>query len=39
MKKLGLVPKIVLGIILGILVGAFLPESIVRIAVTFCINI
>lgn len=35
MKKLGLVPKIVLGIILGILVGAFLPESIVRIAVTF----
>lgn len=35
MKKMGLLPKIILGIILGILTGLFLPEIIVKILVTF----
>ena len=34
MKKLGLFPKIIIGIILGILVGLYLPAPIVRIFVT-----
>lgn len=33
-KKLGLVPKLIIAIILGILFGQFLPESICRIVVT-----
>ncbi len=33
-KKLGLVPKLIIAIILGILFGSFLPESICRIVVT-----
>ena len=33
-KKLGLVPKLIIAIILGILVGQFLPEEICRIVVT-----
>ena len=35
MKKIGLIPKMICGIILGILIGTYLPESIVRIFVTF----
>lgn len=34
-RKIGLVPKLVLGIAAGILLGAVLPESIIRIFVTF----
>lgn len=34
MKKIGLFPKIIIGIILGILVGLYLPAPIVRIFVT-----
>ena len=34
MKKIGLFPKIIIGIILGILVGLYLPAAIVRIFVT-----
>ena len=33
-KKLGLVPKLIIAIILGILIGQFLPEEIGRIVVT-----
>ena len=33
-KKLGLVPKLIIAIILGILFGQFLPESICRVVVT-----
>ena len=33
-KKLGLVPKLIIAIILGILFGSFLPESICRVIVT-----
>ncbi|MCI8550860.1 MAG: dicarboxylate/amino acid:cation symporter [Lachnospiraceae bacterium] len=33
-KKLGLVPKLIIAIILGILFGSFLPESICRVVVT-----
>ena len=35
MKKIGLIPRMICGIILGILIGSYLPESIVRIFVTF----
>lgn len=35
MKKIGLVPKLIIAIVLGILVGTFLPAGIVRIFVTF----
>ncbi|WRP06841.1 dicarboxylate/amino acid:cation symporter [Rossellomorea aquimaris] len=35
MRKLGLLPKILLGIALGIAIGAFAPESFVKIFVTF----
>ena len=34
-KKIGLIPKMILGIALGILVGIYLPEWFIRIAVTF----
>lgn len=34
-RKLGLVPRLILGIIAGILIGAFLPEVLVRVLVTF----
>ncbi|MDR0880034.1 MAG: dicarboxylate/amino acid:cation symporter [Clostridioides sp.] len=34
-KKLGLVPKLIIGIIVGILAGSFLPHGIVRILITF----
>lgn len=34
-RKLGLVPKLLMGIMAGILLGAVLPESIIRIFVTF----
>ncbi len=33
--RLGLVPRLILGIAAGILIGAFLPEALVRILVTF----
>ena len=33
-KKLGLVPKLIIGIILGILIGSFCPEIVCRIVVT-----
>ena len=33
-KKLGLVPKLIIGIILGILIGSFCPELVCRIVVT-----
>lgn len=33
-KKLGLVPKLIIAIILGIMIGQFLPEEICRIVVT-----
>lgn len=33
-KKLGLVPKLIIAIILGILIGQFLPEAVCRIVVT-----
>lgn len=33
-KKLGLVPKLIIAIILGILIGQFMPEEICRIVVT-----
>ena len=32
--KLGLVPKLIIAIILGILIGQFLPESVCRLVVT-----
>ena len=35
MKKIGLLPRIIIGIILGILVGMYLPGHVVRIFVTF----
>ncbi|MFI8577917.1 dicarboxylate/amino acid:cation symporter [Rossellomorea aquimaris] len=35
MRKLGLLPKILLGIALGIVIGAYAPESFVKIFVTF----
>ena len=34
-KKIGLVPKLIIAIILGILAGAYLPVGITRIAVHF----
>lgn len=33
-KKIGLVPKLIIAIILGILIGQFLPETICRVVVT-----
>ena len=33
-RKIGLVPKLILAILLGILIGQFLPESICRVVVT-----
>ena len=33
-KKIGLVPKLIMGIIAGILIGSFAPEFLVRILVT-----
>ncbi len=35
MRKLGLLPKIILGIVLGIIIGAFAPEWFVKIFATF----
>ena len=35
MKKVGLVPRIIIGIVLGMLIGAFLPVTIIRVTVTF----
>lgn len=35
MKKVGLVPRIIIGIVLGMLIGAFFPVNIIRITVTF----
>ena len=35
MKKLGLLPRIILAIIIGILVGLYLPATIVKVLVTF----
>lgn len=34
LKKMGLVPKLLVGIVLGILIGQFMPEEIVRLFVT-----
>lgn len=34
-KKIGLIPKLIAAIILGILIGKFMPEVVVRIFVTF----
>lgn len=34
-KKIGLIPRMILGIIVGVLVGLYLPAGIVRIFVTF----
>ncbi|WP_368233397.1 dicarboxylate/amino acid:cation symporter [Anaerotruncus rubiinfantis] len=33
-KKLGLVPRLIIGILLGILIGSFLPAPLVRIVIT-----
>lgn len=33
--RLGLLPRLILGIIAGILIGSFMPESIIRVLVTF----
>ena len=35
MKKIGLVPKIAIGIVLGVLIGSYLPVTVIRITVTF----
>lgn len=35
MKKLGLLPKLILAIIIGIVIGAFAPENVVKIFATF----
>ena len=35
MKKIGLLPRLVIAIILGIIIGAFLPKVIIRVFVTF----
>ena len=35
MKKIGLIPRMILGIIVGVLVGLYLPEWFIRITVTF----
>ncbi|MBU5592147.1 dicarboxylate/amino acid:cation symporter [Clostridium sp. MSJ-4] len=35
MKKIGLIPKLIAAIILGILIGAFTPEFIVKVLATF----
>ncbi len=35
MKKLGLLPRIILAIVAGIIIGLFLPAAIVRVLVTF----
>ncbi|WP_291583882.1 dicarboxylate/amino acid:cation symporter [Clostridium sp. UBA6640] len=35
MKKIGLIPKLIIAIILGILIGSFLPKGIVEILATF----
>ena len=34
MKKLGLIPRLIIAIILGILIGRFLPETVTQILVT-----
>lgn len=34
-KKIGLIPRMILGIIVGVLVGLYLPEWFIRITVTF----
>jgi Na+/H+-dicarboxylate symporter len=34
-KKIGLIPRLVIAILLGILIGRFFPESVVRILATF----
>ena len=34
-KKIGLIPRMILGIIVGILIGLYLPEGVTRLAVTF----
>lgn len=36
-KKIGLIPKMILGIALGILVGIYLPEWFIRIAISWII--
>lgn len=35
MKKLGLLPKLILAIIIGIVIGAFAPENVVKVFATF----
>lgn len=35
MKKLGLIPKLIIAIILGLLVGNFMPEGFIRVLATF----
>ncbi|SHM62965.1 Sodium:dicarboxylate symporter family protein [Halanaerobium congolense] len=35
LKKIGLVPRLLLGIISGILIGMFLPETVSRLLYTF----
>lgn len=35
MKKLGLLPKLIIAIIIGIVIGAFAPEGVVRVFATF----
>ena len=35
-KKIGLVPKLIIGIIAGILIGSFAPEFLVKVLVTAC---
>lgn len=35
MKKIGLLPRLIIAIILGIIIGALLPEAIIRIFATF----
>ena len=33
-KKIGLVPKLIMGIAAGIILGSFAPEAVVRVLVT-----
>lgn len=35
MKKLGLIPKLIIAIILGVIIGNFMPEGFIRILATF----
>lgn len=34
-KKLGLLPRLIIAIILGIIIGSFMPEVVIRVLATF----